>query len=65
MPINLPEQQKMTGKVLKHIAGNGPVYIRSSANVQFEVRYYIIYTLQCVNTLAWYYCVLCDPNAMY
>ena len=25
--INLPEQHKMNGKVLKHIAGNGPVYV--------------------------------------
>ncbi len=29
MPINLPEHQTINGKVLKHIAGNGPVYIRS------------------------------------
>lgn len=38
--INLPEQHKMNGKVLKHVAGNGPVFIRSKcSNYGLEVPY--------------------------
>ena len=40
MAINLSERHKINGKVLKHIAGNGPVYIRSKcSNYGTEVLY--------------------------
>ena len=31
-PINLPPGQEINGRVLKHIAGNGPVYLRAKEN---------------------------------
>ncbi|XP_028402076.1 uncharacterized protein LOC114525067 [Dendronephthya gigantea] len=37
IPVNLPSEQRMTGKVLKHVAGNGPVYIRSCTDVEFQL----------------------------
>lgn len=29
VPVNLPEGQEITGRVLKHISSTGPVYIRN------------------------------------
>ena len=43
VPINMPEMQKMNGKILKHIAGNGPVYIRSNcSSYGIEVLYSLV-----------------------
>ena len=35
--INLPPGQKISARVPKHIAGNGPVYLRAKENLSVEV----------------------------
>ena len=36
MPIMIQRGQELTGKVLKHITGNGPIYIRARKYIPFN-----------------------------
>ena len=44
VPVNVPEGQEMTGRILKHISSTGPVYIRPCNNMEVKLRFFIIYT---------------------
>ena len=37
VPVNLPEGQEITGKILKHISSTGPVYIRPLNNMEVKL----------------------------
>lgn len=44
VPINLLGGQELDGKMLKHICGSGPVYLRALSEIRIdktEVQYYI------------------------
>lgn len=41
VPIKLQEGQELTGKVLKHISGTGPIYIRASKELIYDRVSYI------------------------
>ena len=32
--VRLPKNQELNGRTIKHVAGNGPIYIRALKNVQ-------------------------------
>ena len=34
LPIRLQQNQDLTGKVLKHITGNGPIYVKTLVDFQ-------------------------------
>ena len=34
LAIRLQQNQDLTGKVLKHITGNGPIYVRTLVDIQ-------------------------------
>ena len=34
LPIRLQQNQDLTGKVLKHITANGPIYVRTLVDIQ-------------------------------
>ncbi len=43
IPVNLPEGQEITGKILKHISSTGPVYIRAHSNMEVKLDKFQLY----------------------
>ena len=38
IPINLPNGQELDGKLLKHITGTGPVYLRALEEIAIDKK---------------------------
>jgi hypothetical protein len=37
LPVNLPNNQKISGRVLKHLSATGPVYVRAYLDIEVKI----------------------------
>ena len=44
LPITLQPNQELGGKVLKHVMGNGPIYVRALADIDIPQKVSFIFS---------------------
>ncbi len=49
LPISLPNGQEISGRVIKHITGNGPIYLRAlkALKVSHQMVSFSIFSIRC------------------
>ena len=57
LPISLPNGQEISGRVIKHITGNGPIYLRAlkALKVSHQMVSFSIFSITCKQHWVYYY----------